>query len=47
MPDVDGENHAGAVGEQHFREAAGRGADIETDVILDRESDIAPARLQA
>src|ERR1700744_2456053 len=35
MPDVDGENHAGAVGEQHLGEPAGRGANVETDVILD------------
>ena len=34
-PDVDGKHQAGAVGEQHFGEAAGRGADVETDVILD------------
>ena len=33
--DVDREHNAGAVGEQDFREAAGRGADVETDVILD------------
>ena len=35
-PDVDRENHAGAVREQYFGESAGRCADIETDVILDR-----------
>ena len=35
VPDVDREYHAGAVGEQDFREAAGRGADVEADVILD------------
>ena len=34
-PDVDGKHQAGAVGEQHLGEAAGRGADVETDVILD------------
>jgi len=34
-PDIDGEHHAGAVGEQDFGESAGRGADVETDVILD------------
>jgi len=34
-PDIDGENHAGAIGEQYFGEPAGRGADVETDVILD------------
>ena len=34
-PDVDREHQAGAVGEQHLGEAAGRGADVETDMILD------------
>ena len=34
-PDIDGEYQAGAVGEQHFGETAGRCADIEADVILD------------
>src|ERR1700678_4536461 len=36
-PDIDGEHPAGAVGEQHLGEAAGRRADVETDVILDVE----------
>ena len=36
-PDIDGEHQAGAIGEQYFGEAAGRCADVETDVILDFE----------
>jgi hypothetical protein len=35
VPDIDGEHHAGAVGEQHFCKAAGGGADVEADVVLD------------
>ena len=34
-PDVDRKYQAGAVGEQHLGEAAGRGADVEADMILD------------
>lgn len=35
--DIDGEDEARAVREQHFGEAAGRCADIDADVILDIE----------
>ncbi len=35
VPDIDGEHHAGAVGEQHFGKTAGGGADVEADVVLD------------
>ena len=43
-PDIDRKHQAGAVGEQHLGEAAGRGADVEADVVLDLDRDIAPAR---
>ena len=33
--DVDGEHEARAIGQQHLGEAAGRGADVEADVVLD------------
>ena len=33
--DINGEDQARAVGEQHFGEAAGRSADIEADMVLD------------
>jgi hypothetical protein len=37
LADVDRKYQAGAIGEQHFGKAAGGGADIEADVILDLE----------
>ena len=36
-PDIDRKYQAGAVGEQHLGEAAGRCADVEADMILDVE----------
>src|SRR5579872_699274 len=34
-PDIDGENHGGAIGEQYFGKTAGGCADIETDMVFD------------
>ena len=37
MADIDGEHHRGAVRQQHLGETAGGSADIEADVVLDRD----------